>query len=750
MPTQSLRACLEQTPSRQLFALLATHHFAIASSRPKAELVERLYQHLTQRSTHEAMITQVNALGKDALRALLAADGALPAYTFQQRFGPIRPYRPWRADETVTVPPWQAPSSTTETLWYLGLIFLDPPKPTPGHVQHYIIPADLLPALATLLPPPVADQNAFVALPRPGRPADLLVHLGIWLASIAAEPVTPLHGRWLPPRLVAALVQRLGLDQAPDFRPQRSERHLPYLAFLHYLTEVAELAGGTERLAITPQGWRWLAATPAERWRTLWQSWVTAPVAQAHPYRFPWRHLSPQSRQQILRAIRPLPLDRFLPVAAQLAQWRLQDVHSLLPTPLLATEWSDDEEEDDPSTAPAAPPPTNAANDPVAACCTGPLFWLGLLDLATMVEAAGVAIRLTPHGAWLLHDEPWRAPVAPPVYATITKGAPDTLLLPVQAQPLHLAQLAPLCQWEAAATGAAPPLEVAQTLTLDEARIAQAVAHGHQPSQIFQHLADALGRPPSRRLRQRIQRWAAGGQQVRLRPLLVLETATAELLTELQRHQLIRRRLDDTLGPRHAALSPAAAPALLKTLQTLSFYCAAPPEITDAPLANGAAGDPDPPPAFQWLLLALYRGLGAYLPLPVKPPWNGAPALAARLSPMQRAAAESAAATILADLHATIDGYLRLPAWQMETFPTAETIALLQAALPNHQDVEIRYWSVSSGGPTLRRVTPQRIEEQAGVPYLHAYCHLRQTERIFRIDRIESIVLSPQSPAPSL
>ena len=115
---------------------------------------------------------------------------------------------------------------------------------------------------------------------------------------------------------------------------------------------------------------------------------------------------------------------------------------------------------------------------------------------------------------------------------------------------------------------------------------------------------------------------------------------------------------------------------------------------------------------------------------------------------MQRAAAESAAAALLADLQASLEGYLRLPAWQMETFPTAETLALLQQALTTQQDVELRYWSVSSGGPTIRRVTPQRITEQAGVAYLHAYCHLRQTDRIFRIDRIESIVPSPESPSP--
>ena len=78
------------------------------------------------------------------------------------------PYRPWRKAETTTVPPWQAPISTTETLWYLGLIYCDPPKPQPGRVQHYVLPADLLPHLAVHLAPAAVDP-ALRPQPQPGR-----------------------------------------------------------------------------------------------------------------------------------------------------------------------------------------------------------------------------------------------------------------------------------------------------------------------------------------------------------------------------------------------------------------------------------------------------------------------------------------------------------------------------------------------------------------------------------------------------
>ena len=128
-PLTTLRDHLQAVSWRHLLALLAAHGLSITSSQAKTLLIQRIDSHLTQPAVLTVIVAQLDALGKDALRALLAADGALPVHTFAQRFGPIRPYRPWRKAETTTVPPWQAPISTTETLWYLGLMYCDPPKP---------------------------------------------------------------------------------------------------------------------------------------------------------------------------------------------------------------------------------------------------------------------------------------------------------------------------------------------------------------------------------------------------------------------------------------------------------------------------------------------------------------------------------------------------------------------------------------------------------------------------------------------
>lgn len=59
----------------------------------------------------------------------------------------------------------------------------------------------------------------------------------------------------------------------------------------------------------------------------------------------------------------------------------------------------------------------------------------------------------------------------------------------------------------------------------------------------------------------------------------------------------------------------------------------------------------------------------------------------------------------------------------------------LERAVVHRWTVYLRYQS-RHGRISDRRVDPIRIDERSGLRYLVAYCHLRQAERSFRIDRI--------------
>ena len=45
----------------------------------------------------------------------------------------------------------------------------------------------------------------------------------------------------------------------------------------------------------------------------------------------------------------------------------------------------------------------------------------------------------------------------------------------------------------------------------------------------------------------------------------------------------------------------------------------------------------------------------------------------------------------------------------------------------------------AKGDETTRMITPLHVQVASGVVYLIAYCHLRQAERNFRLDRIFAI-----------
>ncbi len=62
----------------------------------------------------------------------------------------------------------------------------------------------------------------------------------------------------------------------------------------------------------------------------------------------------------------------------------------------------------------------------------------------------------------------------------------------------------------------------------------------------------------------------------------------------------------------------------------------------------------------------------------------------------------------------------------------------LEAALQTGEAILIEYLS-AQGEVTRRWVLPLRLDERSGTRYLVAYCHLRQAERSFRLDRILSV-----------
>lgn len=63
----------------------------------------------------------------------------------------------------------------------------------------------------------------------------------------------------------------------------------------------------------------------------------------------------------------------------------------------------------------------------------------------------------------------------------------------------------------------------------------------------------------------------------------------------------------------------------------------------------------------------------------------------------------------------------------------------LRAAAGSGSEVRLTYYSYNRDARTTREVAPWRVFADTGHWYVHGWCHLAEGERIFRVDRIETI-----------
>lgn len=69
----------------------------------------------------------------------------------------------------------------------------------------------------------------------------------------------------------------------------------------------------------------------------------------------------------------------------------------------------------------------------------------------------------------------------------------------------------------------------------------------------------------------------------------------------------------------------------------------------------------------------------------------------------------------------------------------AQTILpVVRSAIDNNNNLKIKYYTHYRGAWSVREVTPLRVYLQDNAFYMEAFCHSRQENRIFRLDRIKS------------
>ena len=696
----SLRACLETLTWQTLKAITRAHQLQFRSDWTKVEIRQRLLAHLGRPGVVRRLGARLAKEEREALAALLAHDGCLPYASFSEQFGCITPYRPWRPEGPSH--PWRRPASPAEHLYFLGFIHYVPGRA--GEDDVVTVPGEFKEWLRFLRPPqPCLDR----AEPPFTEPAPLPLPnltVTILLALCQRESIRPLHGRWLAPRWLAqwagCLPIQLGLDGV------RSERMAPYLAFMHYLAEAAGLLSlQAGLLKASPAAWEWLHSPAGEQCGLLWQGWLDD-LAQEHPlwtaYRLPaWREIAPSQLRNWVDAL-PVPSSHgdhwydWLPFARGLE----------LPVG---------------DSAPAARSSLSAA----WALFEGPLCWLGIIKVADAsllnrgetLSVTDQADSGTPELAGRVFG--FNAPVVPSSPAPAAWHTDTILSVPFEAPSMHWFELLQFT------TGRAPG-RVAMT----PKSVVAALQAGWDRVEIERALVDVTGAPISSGQREYLTKWEADAHRLTLGWKAILSSPDRRLLAEIAGESRNRPFLGETLSRHHVQVNPNKLGQLVRRLRRQGY----------SPWIETATAGEAPPlnsSASLWLALRSYQLLGRFIRLPLRPFGELLQRLERDMTLEELAAVQFAVQQIEEELRLVVDGYT--PA--LPIHPNAQTdqhLAVIQTALEIGDSLLITYLDAGSGRETARMVDPYRLEKRGGLHYLAGYCHLRNAERLFRVDRILS------------
>jgi hypothetical protein len=714
------KTLLATLPWRLLMIIGRQRDLRLPSNTPKADLVERLAQVLLDPANLSQALADLAEPEQRALSEILAAGGRLPLRYLKPRHGGLRSvkwmYR-WFSQATERPRDDGAAPSPLERLRALGLVFYD------SQTEDVFIPLELRPHLPepALPPPPPERQPGAGAHPAPA-PIDLLCNdLAALLALLQRDDVRPLAGGWLPPGFLAAWGQHCAV---PPASPQaRSELQTERRRLLHYLAEAAGLVASCGLfLKPAPAAWPWLRAARAERLQALWEAWSTPDPDRWRAFRLPgagWL---------------ACPATLIAAIHAGLDEMEASDPQAFAQA-LVARQ---------PELRDLVPPGSFDGDE---------------LLVETIVEILGSreygvgSIECESDlvfGKFAVSADLQSNPLDSKLIFTLTEGLPE---------PAHLAVAIEVGSMEYG-VGEQPltPYSLLPTTFI------HALHQGWSAPALLDALDELAERPLTGQERALLRGWAEAAERVRISRPTLLETSDPGVISRLASARRGRSLFVRTLSPRAIVVDAGRLDQLVRRVTRQESV---PPRLSGGVREQGSEGaggrgrehscSPAPPlphtpklphshtlarggAAHAWLALRVYQGLGEHVRLPARTPQALLDHLAALADPADLSAAETAAEATLEALQSAMVGRVSFPPWPEDGLPVAESLAVIEAALAEGLAVEMDYYTAGRDARTRRVVEPYRLEWRGDVPYLVGFCYRVQSERIFRLDRIYSVV----------
>jgi hypothetical protein len=504
-----------------------------------------LAQAMLDLSLIEEVVESLPAEAQAALADLLSHRGRQPWSLFTRRFGSIREMGPGRRDRER---PYLDPASPAEALWYRGLLartFFDTDT---GPEEFAFIPEDLIPLLS------VARPTAQRALGRPANPGE------------RAHPL-PTSDRILDDSCTLLAALRLGLPLSEIETAWITPPLPPYRLTLHALSSLLSAAGlvDAERMPRPEPARLFLEAPRGEALAQLVSAWLDS-VEFNELALIPGLSLEGEWENDPLRA-RRAALD-FLSTVPEGTWWSLAafveavrqahpdfqrpagDYDSWFIRDRLTGEYLRGFHHWD-----------TIEGALLRFIVTGPLHWLGLIDLAAPASGEPPSAFRTSKwwGALLERSTPAGLPpedealqVRSDARLRLSRHVPRTLRY----------QLARFCEWEGLGGGA-------YQYKVTAASLERARQHGLRASHLLALLRrHAPAVPPA--LVKALERWEERGTEARLGRLVVLRLSSPAILQEL-RASRAARFLGDPLGPAAVIVKPGARDKILTALAEMGL-----------------------------------------------------------------------------------------------------------------------------------------------------------------------------------
>jgi hypothetical protein len=514
----------------------------------------------------------IEALPQDAknvLQVLLQNEGRMVWAAFVRKYGELRRMGMAKRDRER---PDLKPASAVEVLWYRGLVgraFLSMP-PASEPQEYAYIPEDMLPLMPTLrtdAPPPLGRPASPNEAAHPRLANDrVLDHACTLLAALRLkldeEALEKLDLGGIPPKALKGLLHAAHLLDYDDLpHPERTR------AFLE--------APRGKALAQLVQGW--MIDPYFNELRLL----------PGLKFEGDWTNNALNSRKVILELVSQIPENRWWSLAAFVTAVREQHPDFQRPAGDYDS-WFIRQASPNGTTTPGGYLRGFGAWDEVDGALvrfliTGPMHWLGLVDLAgpeTATSEPGPPGAL-PHGAMRLSqwaEALWHgdAPENLPTEQMTIKVSGDGRLVLNSLTPRAVRyQVARFCQWEDEKEReirheASHDSRLEYHYRITPSALERAKAQGLRATQLTGLLRKYCDGPLPPSLVQALERWENTGTQAQMEQVVLLRVTSPEILAALRKTRAVRC-LGEALNETTVMVRPGMEEQVLSALAEVGY-----------------------------------------------------------------------------------------------------------------------------------------------------------------------------------